>query len=435
MNDTIFALATPPGRSALALMRISGPRCAEVLNALGAGSLEVRKAGLRTLRTQGGEVIDQALCVRFEGPASFTGEDVAELSIHGGSAVVEALTQALSALGLRPAEPGEFTRRAFENGRLDLAQAEGIADLIDAESEAQRLQALEQLGGRLSERHGLWRQSLLRILALFEAEIDFPDEDVPDHVSRQTRAEIEALRASLAAALDDGRAGERIRDGYRIALIGAPNAGKSTLFNALVGRDAAIVTPLAGTTRDIIEASVDLAGYKVTFADTAGLRETADVIEAEGVSRARRWAQDAALRLWVRDPREVEDEEARALFREGDIIVLTRADLLDTPIRSGKGLWVSGATGEGIDALREHLEERVRADLSASEFPAITRARHRVSLGEAHAHLGDALAQMDHPELAGESVRLAGRALARVTGSLGVEDVLGEVFSTFCIGK
>ena len=302
MIDTIFALATPPGRGALAVIRLSGTKTRDILETLGAGDLQPRRAGLRRLRDTDGGVIDEALCLWFPGPASFTGEDGGELQLHGGRAVVDACAAALLAAGARPAEAGEFTRRAFEHGRLDLTQAEAVADLVDAETSAQRDQALAQLGGALSERHGSWRNALLQALALLEAEIDFPDEGLPGDLSRRVAPVLTGLMDDLDNALSDAERGERVREGYRIALVGAPNAGKSTLFNRLAGRDAAIVTPIAGTTRDIIEAHLVIDGYAVAVADMAGLRASDDPIEMEGVRRARAWAEQAALRLWVLDP-------------------------------------------------------------------------------------------------------------------------------------
>lgn len=435
MNETIFALATPPGRAALAVIRLSGPDTRRMLETLGASGLAPRRASLRRLHAPDGSPVDEALCLWFPGPNSFTGEDGGELQLHGGRAVIEACTAALLSAGARPAEPGEFTRRAFEHGRLDLTQAEAIADLVDAETEAQRDQALAQLGGALSERHGNWRQSLLEALALLEAEIDFPDEGLPGDLGRRVGPVLEALIGELDAALADAARGERVREGYRIALIGAPNAGKSTLFNALAGRDAAIVTSIAGTTRDIIEAPVVLDGYAVVLADMAGLRASDDPIEMEGVRRARDWAGSAALRLWVIDP--VGPGEGADLVRSGDLVLLNKADLGTASAPEGlESLPISAVTGDGVAQLRAWLAARVAADLSGADFPAVTRERHRRRLAEARDHLARAAAALDQgPELAAEDVRLAVAALEQISGRIGVEDVLGEVFSTFCIGK
>ncbi|HEV2082335.1 MAG TPA: tRNA uridine-5-carboxymethylaminomethyl(34) synthesis GTPase MnmE [Brevundimonas sp.] len=429
MTDTVFALATPPGRGAIAVVRLSGPRTADVLAALAGRLPAPRFAALRTLRHDGAR-LDEALVLWFPAPASYTGEDVAELHLHGGRAVVDGVLGALSALGARPAEPGEFTRRAFENGRMDLAQAEAVADLIDAESAAQTRQALGQLGGALGAVYAGFRADLLQALSLVEAEIDFPDEEVPDNLAATAGPALDRLAADLRHALSDGDRGERVREGYRIVLIGETNAGKSALFNALVAQDAAIVTPIAGTTRDVLDAQLVIDGYAVTLSDTAGLRESADLVEAEGVRRARARAEAADLRLWVRAPGDP-DGEAAAFVRPDDLTVNTKADL--TP---ASGLAVSSVTGQGIAELHAAIAERLRRDLAGADFPAVTRARHRLRLTEAlNAVVAARGALAIAPEMAGDDLRRAAAALAQVTGAIGVEDVLGEVFANFCIGK
>ena len=433
--STIFALATPPGRGAIAIIRVSGPRTDEALAALGAGGLKPRLASLRELALDG-RALDQALVLRFPAPNSYTGEDCAELHLHGGRAVVEAVGEALIALGLRPADPGEFTRRAFENGRMDLAQAEAVADLIDAETSAQAAQALGQLDGALSQTYAGFRRDLLKALALVEAEIDFPDEEVPDNLARTAGPVLDGLIADLEAALADARRGERVREGYRIVLIGETNAGKSSLFNALVAREAAIVTPIAGTTRDVLDADLIIGGYAVTLSDTAGLRDSDDPIEAEGVRRARARAEAADLRLWVRAPGDPEGPAA-AFVRPDDLLVLTKADIdRAAPPSDRAALVVSTETGEGLAALHDWLAARLARDLSGADFPAVTRERHRRRLAEALASVEAGRRALDvAPEMAGDDLRRAAEALARVTGAIGVEDILGEVFSTFCIGK
>lgn len=448
MSDTIFALSSAPGRGAVAVVRVSGPDSDGALEALAGRPPAPRTASLRRLRDADGGVIDEALVLRFKAPASFTGEDSAELHVHGGRAVIDALTARLTGLGLRPAEPGEFTRRAFQNGKLDLTRAEAIADLVDAETEAQRRQALDQLGGALERRYERWREALIEVLALMEAEIDFPDEDVPDALASRTRAPLDGLIAELEAALGDAARGEGVRDGWRVAVVGAPNAGKSSLFNALVQRDAAIVTPAPGTTRDVIEAPLTLDGYRVLLADTAGVRETADVIEAEGVRRARAWAEGANLRLWVVDASADSGawREAAGVVRAGDVLVLNKADrepgedgaaaMAEAAARGLTTARVSVSTGEGLDGLRRALAARVVDALTGSEFPAVTRARHRARLEEARDALVRARTALSvGPELAAEDVRLAGRALGRVAGRIDAEDVLDVVFASFCIGK
>jgi tRNA modification GTPase len=445
MRDTIFAPATAPGRAAVAVIRVSGPGAAAALQALAGRLPRPRRAAMRRLRGPDGATIDQGLTLWMPGPDSYTGEDVAELQVHGGAAVVAGVTRALVALGLRLAEAGEFTRRAFEAGKLDLDQAEGVADLVDAETEAQAQQALAQLEGALSRRYEAWRETLTRALAYVEAAVDFPDEEAPADVAGWALPLVTRLVGELEAALADAQRGERVRDGYRIALIGAPNAGKSALFNALLGRDAAIVTPTAGTTRDVIEASMVLEGYKVVLADMAGLRAAGDAIEAEGVRRARAWAQTAALRIWVVDGSACDGawREAADLVRPDDLLALNKTDLP----RGADGRAIEASTGErqtfevaatsgDVDALRAALSARVTGDLTGAEFPAVTRVRHEQLLADALGRLRQVdAAALEAPELAAEDLRLAARAMARVTGRIGAEDVLDVVFSSFCIGK
>ena len=425
-QDTIFALATPPGRGAVAVVRVSGPGAGEALSALAGPLPQPRQASLRTIRNNNGVALDQALILWFSGPASFTGEDSAELHLHGGPAVVSSVSHALLTLGVRPAEPGEFTRRAFDNGKLDLTQAEAVADLIDAETQAQHAQALDQLGGALARRYETWRAHLLGALAVLEAAIDFPDEEIPEDVADRAREPVTILIAELEAALADAARGERVREGFRIALIGPPNAGKSTLFNALVGRDAAIVTPIAGTTRDVIEAQLTLGGYRVLLADTAGLRDTDDPVEREGVARARAWAEAADLRLELEPDGSAGDTSEPNTWR-----IVTMADRMTSP-PSGA---VSAVTGTGMADLRARLTAAVVASSTGADFPPVTRERHRRRLEEALDHLRRAQAVLVDPELAAEDVRLAVRALEAVVGRVGSEDVLDLVFSSFCIGK
>lgn len=445
MSDTIYAPATAAGRAAVAVVRLSGPRTRAALDGLCGGVPLARRATLRALRDEAGDEIDRALILFFEGPESYTGEDVAEFHVHGGTAVVGALLDALAAQGLRLAEPGEFTRRAFENGKLDLAQAEGVADLVDAETEAQRRQALDQLGGRLSQVHARWSDMLVEALAMLEAAVDFPDEEVPADVAARARPVLERLVVELELAAADAERGERVREGFRIALIGAPNAGKSTLLNALAGRDAAIVTATPGTTRDIIEVPMVLAGYKALLADTAGLRETGDEIEAEGVRRARTWAAGADLRLWLVDGSSDAAVQVPMELRPDDLCLITKRDLPSGPMggwaagqakRLGLGSAEISAQGPSDLAwLKSTLEERVVDALAGLEPPAATRIRHQELLTDAADRLRHALGQDEHLELAAEDVRLAARALDRITGRIDPEQVLGRIFSTFCIGK
>ncbi len=435
MIDTIFAPATAAGRAAVAVMRISGPASSAVLQQLASPLPAPRRAALRRLRA-GGETLDEALVLWFPGPGSFTGEDGAELHLHGGRAGVEAVSRALSDLGLRLAEPGEFSRRAFQNGKLDLAQAEAIADLVDAETDAQRRQALGQLEGELSARYEGWRLDLIEALARLEAAVDFPDEDLPETLQAEVGGRIDSLAAALEAALaDDGR-GEKVREGFKIALIGAPNAGKSSLLNRLAGREAAIVTEIAGTTRDVIEVPAVVEGFRVLFADMAGLREPADRIEAEGVRRARAWAEGADLRLWVVDqaaPADLDDA-----VRPQDLLVLNKADLPPGPdagLPDLQAVRVSAQTGAGLDALWAALAARVQA-LTGGNFPAVTRLRHRRHLQEAVLALRRGQAALARsPELGAEDLRHAALSLGRIAGRIDPEQVLDAVFSSFCIGK
>ncbi len=446
-SETIFAPATAPGRAALALVRISGPAAADVCRRLtGRPPPAPRRAGLRRVRDpQTGDAIDEGLVLWFPAPASFTGEDVLELQVHGGRAVMAALLEALSGLAaVRPAEPGEFTRQAFFNGRLDLTAVEGLADLIDAETRAQARQALRQLDGALGRLYEGWRQTLVQALARIEAEIDFaPEEDLPENLLEVIRRDVGRLSAEVAAHLVDEHRGERLRAGLTVAVIGPPNAGKSSLVNRLARRDVAIVTPLPGTTRDVLEVHLDLAGYPVTLLDTAGLREAADVVEAEGVRRARARAQRADLRIVMFDGATWPDLDAEALAMVDDaaVPVLNKCDLkgMTEPIyvRGRAALSLSCLTGEGIAELLDRLAEHATQLLAASDEPLLTRARHRAALQDARAALSRFTSAPAGTELAllAEDLRLATRALGRITGKVAVEDLLDEIFAEFCIGK
>lgn len=434
MSDTIFAPATAAGRAAVAVVRVSGPKSAMAVGALAGDVPGPRRAALRRLFDIEGREIDRALVLWFPGPGSYTGEDAAEFHVHGGAAVVAALTEALAGLGLRLAEPGEFTRRAFENGKLDLAQAEAVADLVDAETDQQRRQALEQLGGRLTQVQGRWREALTEALAMLEAAVDFPDEEVPADVAARARPVLAVLAAEIEAAAADVSRGTRVREGYRVALLGAPNAGKSTLLNALARREAAIVTATAGTTRDVIEVPMVLAGYKVVLADTAGLRETSDEIEAEGVRRAEAWGAAADLRIWLVDAHGDPQPDIPARLQVGDLCLLTKRDLGEG--RPGlPGTPFTAKSPNDLAWLEQTIAERVVEALGGAEPPAATRLRHRELLSEAAARLRQALAEKERLELAAEDVRLAARALDRITGRIDPEAVLGRIFATFCIGK
>ena len=439
-RDSIFALASGGGRAALAVYRLSGPKTKAALISLVGSIPEPRRATLKHLRDKQGEVIDHGLVLWFPGPASFTGEDVAELHLHGGRAVGQAIGKALTDLGLRPAEAGEFSKRAFEAGKLDLTQAEAIADLVDADTKAQAKQALIQLAGALGKIYEGWRERLLRQQAHMEAAIDFAEEDLPADLLQNAKAGLAILAKEIDAHLSDQGRGERLRDGLRVVLLGAPNAGKSSLLNHLTGREAAIVSATAGTTRDVIEVALDLAGYPLTLADTAGLRAGAEEIEQEGVRRARAQAEMADIKLVVLDGGhwpEI-DQESRALLDADCLVLLNKIDLIEGPppdlIAGHKALAVSATSGQGIDQLLAELRDMAEARLAPNSAPALTRARHRAALSEAVAALSRATEET-LPELVAEDVRVAARAIGRITGRVDVEAMLDIIFREFCIGK
>jgi len=440
---TIFALASGGRRAGVAVVRASGPQAGAALKALTGRPLppprEMTLAGLRNPRD--GALIDRALVVWFQGPASFTGEDVAEFHLHGGPAVVAALVETLAALpGLRPAEAGEFSRRAFENGKLDLTRAEGLADLINAETEAQRRQAMRQMDGALARLYDGWRERLVGALAHVEAGIDFSEEELPAGMVDQATAAIAAIHRAITAHLADRGRGERLRDGFHIVILGAPNVGKSSLLNALIRREAAIVSPQPGTTRDVIEGHLDLGGYPVVLADTAGLREAAQDIEREGIARARARAAQADLTLMLCDAREGPAAPDKTTGEAACLTVYNKADLVSAAKRQGLaavGWVVSAKSGAGLDELTAELTRRAAAGLDSGCQPVITRARHRRSLQDCLEHLARCLSPEEEgaAELAAEDLRLAVRALGRITGRVDVEDLLDVVFRDFCIGK
>jgi tRNA modification GTPase len=434
---TIFAPASGFGRAAVAVIRISGPASASVLIRLSGSLPAPRRLVLRTLQApQVQETLDQALVVWMPGPGTFTGEDMAELHLHGGPAVRAAVLGALAALpGCIPAEPGAFTRRAFLNGRLGLTEAEGIADLIDAETEAQRRQALRQLDGALGRRVAAWRDRLIDLLAGVEAALDFSDEgDVDDDaLDAALFAKARMIRDAIAAALDDGGRGERLRDGFTVVLAGPPNAGKSTLLNALSRRDAAIVSPVPGTTRDVIEVRCDLGGLPVLLIDTAGLREAGDALEAEGIRRTRARIAQADLVLLLAEAGSTSDMTDLSVPMPPVLRVQTKADLSEGS-RSADGHVISAMTGEGLDTLLDAIEHHASVSIGG-EAALITRQRHREGLTRCRDHLDRLVQGAVLPELAAEDLRLAVRALGEVAGQVGVEEMLDRLFSGFCIGK
>ncbi len=464
MPATIFALSTAPGRAAIAVVRISGDCARDILLALCPPLPEPRRAVLRRLQDPStNNLLDEALVLYFAAPRTETGEDMAELHLHGGKAVIRAVLETLSKFpGCRMAEPGEFVRRAFANGKLDLAQVEGLADLIDAETESQRRQAMAISAGVQSKRFEHWRDQLLASLALIEAGIDFSDEaDVSDQATRQAEGPARSLAADLKSHLADGHRGEILRDGFRVVLAGPPNAGKSSLLNALARRDAAIVSEEPGTTRDIVEVRLDLAGLAVIVQDTAGVRETSSLVEQEGIRRSLRAAREADLVLWLHPAVDAEHRkqvdaehrnQASAEHRkqanpdvappipgENVLHLVTKTDLLDpaTPIHVKHGCAaVSAKTGAGLDDLIRLIATRAREATGDPAAPVITQARHRQEMSDALMHLEAFLEGSSAPvELRAEELRLASLALGRLTGRLDAEDILGTIFTRFCIGK
>jgi tRNA modification GTPase len=438
---TIFALSSAPGRAGIAVVRVSGPAAGDVIDALAPPRPKKRFAALRRIRDpQNGETIDEGLVLWFAGPRTETGEDMAEFHLHGGIAIVKAMLAVLSRQpGCRLAEPGEFARRAFLNGKLDLAQIEGLADLVDAETDAQRRQALGQMGGALSELYEGWRADLIRASALVEAAIDFSDEgDVARDAFDVARNIVTDLQAAIAAHLDDGNRGEILRDGFRVVLAGPPNAGKSSLLNALARREAAIVSEEAGTTRDVIEVRLDLDGLPVIVTDTAGIREPQGAIEREGIRRTLERAGAADLVLWLSDssdPAAVPPPEVSARGDKFFVPVATKIDLPGANL-SRETSGVSAKTGDGLSELTRRLAGIARDRLGEISAPAITRERYRVQLERCMNGLERFVSghELEH-ELRAEDLRVAAQALGRITGRVDVEDVLGEIFARFCIGK
>ena len=441
-KPTIYAFSTAAGRAPIAVLRVSGPAAADSIRHLtGRDPPKPRMAALRRISVRG-ERIDDALVLWFPGPKSETGEDMAEFHLHGGRAITAAALDGLAEVpSLRPAGPGEFTRQAFDNGRLDLTQAEAVADLVEAETTAQRRQALRQMDGELARLYDTWRERLLGTLAPLEAAIDFPEEDLPATVIGQVRCDVLWLQKGITLHIDDKRQGERLREGFAVAILGAPNAGKSSLLNFLARREAAIVSARAGTTRDVIEVHLDMAGYPVILADTAGLRASADEIEAEGVRRAIARASTADLKLILFDGAlwPAVDAQSRGLIDADSLVLVSKADLATAlppnPAVSGHpAMAISIKTGAGTDELLRRLELLVVNRLAPGEAPGLTRQRHREALEECRAALGRA-AGAAGLELMGEDLRLAARALGRITGRVDVEEILDRIFREFCIGK
>ena len=436
MTDTIFALASGVGRAGIAVWRLSGPQTAAMVQTLAGKLPKPRMAHYGQLTHPNATVIDKGLILWFPGPASFTGEDMAEFQIHGGHAMARSINDALLALGARLAEPGEFTRRAVLNGKMDLTVAEGIIDLVDADTERQRQQALHHAGGALAQQVDQWRQRLVSILGYVEATIDFAEEDIPDLMPR-IGGHIQSLLSEWDHALACSQRGERLRQGLAVAILGAPNAGKSSLLNQLAGREAAIVSHHAGTTRDVIEVELDLNGWPVILFDTAGLRDASDHVEQEGIRRARQLAERADINMVVFDGTDaILDSHSLGLLDARSLVVVNKMDqaqALPSDIGGHSVVGVSAASGQGIDALLQTLALRAESSMSGEQF-AFGRARHRAALMQAAEALR--FCDLSGPvELAAEEVRRAVNAIGRITGVVLADDILDVVFREFCIGK
>lgn len=418
--DTIFAEATPPGRGGVSVVRVSGPEARAILESLSGVVSAPRVAHVRALR-DGDDLIDRALVIRFDENHSFTGEDIAEFHLHGAPVIANRLSQALLSRGARRAEAGEFTRRAFLNGRINLAEAEGFADLLSAETEAQRKLAIRNAEGELGQVVDALRARLIRAGALIEASIDFADEEVPDEVPQEVFEIAQGISAEISLLLASFPATERLREGYEVAIIGKPNAGKSTLLNQIAKREVALVSDIAGTTRDVLELRTDLRGLPVTFLDTAGLRESSDKVEMMGVERARQRSENADLRIHLTESGVGEESE-----RPGDLIVRSKSDL-----GQGTGLSISAKTGEGVADLLDMVYDVLRQRAADSglvahkrQAEALERARQALQLEEGMA-----------PEFLAERIRQANQALEVMIGRIEAENYLDEIFLSFCIGK
>ena len=437
VDQTIFALASGSGKAGIAVFRISGRSAIKAYKILSKKPVPKPRCAVRArlFDPTSKEVLDDGLAIYFAAPASFTGEDVIELHVHGGRAVVAGMTAALNLIqDVRLAEAGEFTRRAFDNDKLDLTAAEGLADLINAETAAQRLQAQRQLRGDLGVIYDSWRSRLLEAIALFEAEIDFSDEDLPPGLKERVAEQVAGINKEITEHLDDNGHGQVLRDGLHIAIIGPPNAGKSSLLNRLSKRDVAIVSEKAGTTRDVIEVYLELDGYPVIIADTAGLQESGDAIESEGIRRAEERASQSDLKLVVFDGAVWPEKDAKTLelIDENTFVVINKSDLIkQTKIDY---LAISSKTGDGLKSLLDILKKEVFERCNVSASPALTRTRHRSALGACCDSLQRFQVALE-AELKAEDLRLAARALGRITGRVDVEEVLDIIFSEFCIGK
>ncbi len=447
MTDTIFALSTLAGKSGIAVVRLSGPKCLDALKLLGAKIKQPRHATLiKLIDPFEHEVIDQALLIYFKSPHSFTGEDVIEIQFHGSLASIDHILETLGKIVfLRMAEPGEFAKRAFLNSKLDLTQAEGLADLIDSETRLQKKIALRQLDGDLGNLYSKWRTELVSHLSKLEALIDFPEDDIPEDLINSIKVELTNLAATIKHHLADNNKGEILRRGLNIAIFGEPNVGKSSLLNALAKSDVAIVSDIAGTTRDVISVRVELAGYPVTLYDTAGIRETHDIIEKEGVARAVKTIEKSDIQLVVLDAsKPALSKEIKALVSPGKptFLVYNKIDLVDSideGVASPLGIWaqttvLSTKTVESVAAFLELLSSAIMANYAVSSEPLLTHHRYRESLRKCLSNIEN-FDIMQTLDISAEYIRQAAVELGKITGKIDVEEILDEIFSSFCIGK
>ncbi|MCT4634780.1 MAG: tRNA uridine-5-carboxymethylaminomethyl(34) synthesis GTPase MnmE [Rickettsiales bacterium] len=440
LNDkkTIFALATPPGKSGVAIIRISGPNAFSCINQLTKKDPpKARQATLRNIINPiTNQLIDKAVILTFSSPNSFTGEDVVELHIHGSKAIINLLVKILAGFtNFRLANPGEFSKRAFLNGKMDLTAAEGLADLIESETIIQQQQAMRQMQGNLANLYEDWKLKLIHVLALIEAFLDFPEDDIPNEVIDQVNNEVTLLKKNLESHLNDNNRGEILRRGIHVAILGAPNVGKSSLLNYLAKRDVAIVSSIAGTTRDIIEVHLDLAGYPVTIADTAGIRESEDIIEREGIDRAHMKAENADIKIVIMAANDKKSlaPEISAIMDKNTIIVINKIDQ-DSVVKHEDAIEISVKENLGLDLFLEKLSSEISNKFSPSSDPIITRERHRRYLNDCLESL-NCFTLDNQLELACEDLRLAARALGQIVGNIDVETILDEIFIKFCIGK
>ena len=443
MIDTIYSLSTGAGSSGVAIIRLSGSASEEVLKILTRKQTpKPRLASLRRIHSPvNQDAIDEGIVIWFPGPNSYTGEDVVEFHVHGGPTITEEVLKSISTIGsCRIAEPGEFTRRAFQSGKMDLTSAEAVADLIDAKTIEQRRQALKQFDGQLAGLYDEWRKQLIDLLAYAESAIDFSDEELPENINKTIKHNILCIKDSIAQHIDDKMVGERIRSGFRVTIVGAPNSGKSSLLNRLATRDAAIVSDIAGTTRDVIEVQMNLEGFAVIISDTAGIRDAQNEVEVEGVRRARKSADEADLLVVVFDALDLPNisDLTSTYITDKSLVLINKVDVLEhnlpSEINGKEILGVSAKTGEGFEEFQLKLNQDIKNYFRNNEQPVLTRVRHREALEEALVSLNRS-SQAKLPELVAEDIRLAVRSIGKITGRVDVEDVLDIIFNEFCIGK